>query len=140
MTVGGTVSHPPGLEIVDIKQISRVPVLEGQSALNEAADLAPVHLHGVVEVVSEWRKEIDKVSIGPAWRLTCPLEVSGAVADVEDPDQGRVRGTGGEGEVTLASSGAHLEVAHLLVRGELGMNLTLQREHHLRPLDPLVKG
>ena len=96
MTVGGTVSHPPGLEVVDIKQISRVSVLQGKSALNEAADFAPVHLHGVVKIVSEWRKEVDEVSIGPAWGLACPLEVSGAVADVEDPDQGGVRGTGGQ--------------------------------------------
>ena len=126
MTVGGAVSHPPWLKVVDIKQISCVTVLQSQSAVCEAAYLAPVYPHGVVEVVGEGGKQVDKVSIGPAGRLACPLEVWGAVADVEDPDQGGVRGAGGEGEVTRAGSGAHLEVPHPLVEGELRMNLPLQ--------------
>ena len=86
MTVGGAVAHPPGLEIVDIKQMSRVPVLYGQSAVSKAANLSPVYLHEEVEVVGEGWKQVDEVSIGPAWRLTCPLKMWRAVADVEDLD------------------------------------------------------
>ena len=86
MTVGGAVADPPGLEIVDIKRVSRVPVLYGQSAVSKAANLAPVYIHEEVEVVGEGWKQVDEVSIGPGWRLTSSLEVWRAVADVEDLD------------------------------------------------------